>query len=120
MYRRPRHVSRGGTPQKIGWFLLSRRGFSRTDVEGDIPVDNRPVIFSGDDDAELGRQMERSLCTIVMTAVRDRDVLQPVLPGKQVDLKIVTPPHSMVSMLRRVMLYVSFFLRHRYRCKTLL
>ena len=58
--------------------------------------------------------------SIVMTAVRDRDMLQPVLPGKQVDLKIVIPPHSMVSMLRRVMLYVSFFLRHRYRCKTLL
>ena len=49
--------------------------------------------------------------SIVMTAVRDRDMLQPVLPGKQVDLKIVIPPHS---MLRRVMLYLSFFLRHRF------
>ena len=52
--------------------------------------------------------------SIVMTAVRDRDMLQPVLPGKQVDLKIVIPPRSMMSMLRRVMLYVSFFLRHRF------
>ena len=46
-----------------------------------------------------------------IVAVRDRDMLQPVLPGKQVDLKIVIPPHS---MLRRVMLYLSFFLRHRF------